>query len=256
MKIIFLDIDGVLVTRRIGTFEDDLLRNLKRVVDETGATIVLSSDWRRHPAARAEAKRVLATVGLCFIAWTPIMSAYIAQRPTEIMQWKKDYCKRADAERITNWIAIDDRALLEERHGSYLRGHFVQTHVLRGLTEMAADECIASLNQEPPPHPPAPATGKVSNLARTEAADALGWSNPLGEVPRGSFTSPLAIVNTDAAKRNSLPSRGLAVLGAGGLASYGISDGSSSRPDPAGLPSLGRQRGRSVGAPPMVGKRR
>jgi len=152
VKLVFLDIDGVLVTRRPGCFEEHLLRNLKRVCDQSGAQIVLSSDWRRHPQARQEAQRVLGTVGLKFIACTPCMSPYLAQRPTEIMTWKRDWRKgRSGEEPLTHWVAIDDRELVQERHGQHLRGHFVQTHPLRGLTEDASDECIRILNQELPP---------------------------------------------------------------------------------------------------------
>lgn len=247
MKIIFLDIDGVLVTRRLGVFEDNLLASLKRVVDETGAVIVLSSDWRRHPAARLEAKRVLGTVGLSFISYTPIMSAHIAQRPTEIMQWKKDFKQRSDSDRVTNWVAIDDRALLEERHGSYLRGHFVQTAPIRGLTEMAADECISILNQEPPAAPAPPEERRTSEMARgfqrSEALDALG-----GSMPAGGVRGPLGIGNPSGAKRSGVPPRSLAGLGAGHY-SLGNDSLPSRAPEPAGLPSVGRPRGRSVPAP-------
>mmetsp|Transcript_72786 Transcript_72786/g.187757 ORF Transcript_72786/g.187757 Transcript_72786/m.187757 type:complete len:217 (-) Transcript_72786:109-759(-) len=154
MKLIFLDLDGVLVTRRPGIMEDKLLSNLASVVERTGARIVLSSDWRRHPSARAEAQRVLRTVGLEFIDFTPCMSAFLPQRPTEIMQWKKDYSKRQNAEHISHWLAIDDRFLTEERHGQYLRGHFVHTQPLRGLTEQAVEECVKILNSEVPQGPP------------------------------------------------------------------------------------------------------
>mmetsp|Transcript_10030 Transcript_10030/g.21884 ORF Transcript_10030/g.21884 Transcript_10030/m.21884 type:complete len:280 (+) Transcript_10030:135-974(+) len=154
MKLIFLDLDGVLVTRRPGVMEERLLHNLQGLVARTGAEIVLSSDWRRHPAAREEAKRMLATVGLKIIGHTPCMSAFLAQRPTEIMQWKKDFTKRPGADIVTHWVAIDDRSLLDERHGQYLKGHFVQTHPLRGLTDQAVEDCVRILNQDLPPTPP------------------------------------------------------------------------------------------------------
>lgn len=270
MKIIFLDIDGVLVTRRLGTFEESLLQNLKRIVDETGATIVLSSDWRRHPAARLEAKRVLATVGLSFIACTPTLSAYIAQRPTEIMQWKRDYQKRADSERITNWVAIDDRPLLEERHGSYLRGHFVQTQPLRGITDTTIDDCISILNQEAPPQRGATQTNGSSMVSEALSPDglaALGAGIRVGNGTSGGMRGtssglpgPL-LGGSPGSKRGNFPPQGLAGLGPGfhtfGLANLG--DGPSSPDTPASsaaLPALARQRGRSTGAPPMVGNRR
>ena len=53
MKVIFLDVDGVLNTKysksRCGRFigiDKDKVAQLKRIVDETDAEIVLSSTWR------------------------------------------------------------------------------------------------------------------------------------------------------------------------------------------------------------------
>eukprot|EP00747_Dinoflagellata_sp_TGD_P084473 gnl/TRDRNA2_/TRDRNA2_162524_c1_seq1.p1 gnl/TRDRNA2_/TRDRNA2_162524_c1~~gnl/TRDRNA2_/TRDRNA2_162524_c1_seq1.p1 ORF type:complete len:273 (-),score=26.48 gnl/TRDRNA2_/TRDRNA2_162524_c1_seq1:97-915(-) len=180
IKVIFLDIDGVLVTRRPGQFEDYLLRNLARVVEATGAKIVLSSDWRRHPIARQEAQRMLGTAGLSFIDCTPCLSVYLAQRPKEIMQWKQARSRQADQEQLSHWVAIDDRELLQETNGSYLRGHFVQTHPLRGLTEAQADECIAILMG-----PPAKTAGP------RDMGDCGSPMVPLGR--RGSSTSPARV---------------------------------------------------------------
>jgi hypothetical protein len=52
IKVIFLDIDGVLNVYSQGhdeyggTFHQHLVDNLKRVIEETGAKIVISSTWR------------------------------------------------------------------------------------------------------------------------------------------------------------------------------------------------------------------
>ena len=55
MKVIFLDIDGVLNSDRTLyeyiSLEDDLILNLKKLVDKTGAKIILSSSWRNIPDA-------------------------------------------------------------------------------------------------------------------------------------------------------------------------------------------------------------
>lgn len=159
MKLIFLDLDGVLVTRRPGTFEDPLLQNLKRLVEETGAKIVLSSDWRRHPCARAGARQFLQKADLDFIGHTPCMSPALPQRPTEIMTWKQGYVKKEGVEPITHWVAIDDRELLAERHGKCLVGHFVRTHPLRGLTEPAVEQCKQILNASAELLPARPKSG-------------------------------------------------------------------------------------------------
>jgi hypothetical protein len=53
MKVIFLDIDGVLnVNHRErddygSAFHDNFVENLKRIIDSTGAKIVVSSSWRQ-----------------------------------------------------------------------------------------------------------------------------------------------------------------------------------------------------------------
>lgn len=222
MKLIFLDLDGVLVTRRPGIMEDRLLSNLQTLVARTGAEIVLSSDWRRHPAARDEARRVLATVGLKIIGCTPCMSAFLAQRPTEIMQWKKDFTKRPGNDIVTNWVAIDDRPLLEERHGVHLRGHFVQTHPLRGLTEQCVEECVKILMLDPPPvqpnthqtdddvvladpMSPPPGTrpgGRSSSIvgARGRPAGVAIWAQSSGTPERGRNVSRLSQGNAPVSK--------------------------------------------------------
>jgi len=199
--------------------------NLKRIVDTTGADIVLSSDWRRHPSARLEAKRVLNAVGLNFIACTPCLSAFLAQRPTEIMQWKRDHNKRPDAERITHWVVIDDRPLLEERHGNYLRGHFAQTQPLRGLTEAIVDECCRILMQEAS----APAT-----------ADALkgGTESHSCVQSRGSSTGPVLVGSQG--RRNGAESQPIESFGRLGQEIFGNGGNTSGGPV--------RLRGRSTSA--------
>lgn len=144
MKILFLDIDGVLVTRSPGVFETELVMNLRHVIEATGAQIVLSSDWRRERFSIDQARRNLQMYGLDCIACTPSLSPYVKQRPTEILQWRDEYCR---SNPITNWIAIDDRNLLEERDGFALRGHFVHINPMIGLDSAAAYDCIHLLNQ-------------------------------------------------------------------------------------------------------------
>ncbi len=49
MKVIFLDIDGVLKEEDYDAeFKDECFARLKRIVDATGAEIILSSSWRIH----------------------------------------------------------------------------------------------------------------------------------------------------------------------------------------------------------------
>jgi len=194
MKLIFLDIDGVLVCRRPGVFEEGLLRNLQSLAQQAGCDIVLSTDWRRHPAARDEARNVLASLGLKVIGCTPRLSPFVAQRPTEILQWKRDYTKRPGVDPITHWIAIDDRCLLEERHGQYLRGHFLHTHPLRGLTEERVQEGMRLLSLESAAQPHEAASDEVPNLdtpGQSTRGGAAGSRRGLSSgAPRGRGSAP------------------------------------------------------------------
>lgn len=48
MKVIFLDFDGVITTEKSRwCLDKDKMLLLKRIVDATGAKIVISSSWRR-----------------------------------------------------------------------------------------------------------------------------------------------------------------------------------------------------------------
>ena len=55
-------------------------------------------------------------------------------RPMEILNWVRERNKKvraegwSDEELVESFVAIDDRALLQERGGDRLHGHFVMTH--------------------------------------------------------------------------------------------------------------------------------
>ncbi len=46
MKVIFLDFDGVITIPPKWYLQADLIKNVKKIVDVTGAKIVVSSSWR------------------------------------------------------------------------------------------------------------------------------------------------------------------------------------------------------------------
>ena len=58
MKVLFLDIDGVLVLDRPGVFVVDAMERLQAVVEATQCVLVLSSDWRR----REEGRRIVRSI--------------------------------------------------------------------------------------------------------------------------------------------------------------------------------------------------
>jgi len=150
VKVLFLDVDGVINVPR--GMDRRLLLILKAVVEETQCKIVLSSDWRRTASSRNEIRSILKSCGMDYIACTPMSKPpFEARRPEEIVEWIQAHNSAVDQGKgelvglgkVEEWVAIDDRPLLSEAGGSFLRGHFVRTNPATGFTaqraQMASD---------------------------------------------------------------------------------------------------------------------
>lgn len=160
MKVIFLDVDGVLnseVSREQerNNFDNWMehevsemhVNNLKKIVDATGAQIVLSSSWRfDHPKATGRdfivdplmrvLDRKLKAVGLDIIDVTPDLRGKI--RGAEIQDWLG---RHSEVERFV--ILDDDVDMMEEQ-----KPFFVNTTFKNGLTEDLANKAIEILNKD------------------------------------------------------------------------------------------------------------
>lgn len=139
MKVIFLDIDGVLNCRQtierwdgfIG-IDPVLVKNFLRIIDETGAKVVLSSTWRRDQNWRD----VMRKNGLTckFLGRTNI--SYVPKRGTQIKEWL-DECKKT----IDKYVILDDDT--DMLPGQKL---FKTDFYNGGLTEEIAEKVIKYLN--------------------------------------------------------------------------------------------------------------
>ena len=141
MKVIFLDVDGVICCNAEGELEHSKLLRLKRVADETGAKIVISSDWRRHPHLLAQLVDVLTNeYGMSCIGATPAGPPDLAMRPSEIYTWLKSWNEQATSvDKVTSYVAVDDRDLATEMGGDKLmRGRMLLTVYEDGLTDEIA----------------------------------------------------------------------------------------------------------------------
>jgi Swiss Army Knife RNA repair-like protein len=103
MKVIFLDIDGVLnckKTRNPRKFpyvvDPKLLRRFKGLLERTGAKVVLSSTWRYDPAGLFSARHA----GIPFMDVTPDMPK--RPRRDEVLAWLKQH------PRVKRYAIIDD----------------------------------------------------------------------------------------------------------------------------------------------------
>lgn len=146
MKVIFLDIDGVLVTSRTlkerfglrSIANPSCVAALNHITDSTGAKIVISSAWRF--CGLEEMKLILSYWGITgdVISVTPdltrkVLGVYSAvPRSHEIREWM--YKETAV---LDNWVILDDGGDLD----GYLN-RLVQTEFEEGLTMAQAEEAI------------------------------------------------------------------------------------------------------------------
>ena len=138
MKVLFLDIDGVVNNKRT----DKKFRNLmaidpamaaliQRIVQNTGCEIILSSSWRLFQNGRDEIERKVCK----FADITPILHA---PRGHEIKVWLTLHPE------IEHYAILDDaESILPEQ-----RANFFQTTWESGLTEDIALAVEKHLNEE------------------------------------------------------------------------------------------------------------
>ena len=142
MKVIFLDVDGVLNTDstvyRFGSdFIDPVLVKLvAKIVWKTGAIIVLSSSWRLDSKDTQLVRDALAAEGLSIQGCTPFHAAPSKWIPRneEIMEWI-----HTRGHNVTEFAVIDDDNSAE------IGGKFFQTNDQEGLTEELASRIIEHL---------------------------------------------------------------------------------------------------------------
>ena len=148
MKVIFLDIDGVLGTNesyeRLGggdkvPFHREAVRNLNRLVEATGAKVVISSAW---PTDTAEDLRDLfAEQGACcdIIGTTPVIADGNWFRWKEIMEWLRE----TDIQ-VESFVIIDDDCT---QIGQHFPDRFVETTMEEGLNKAARPRVTRILNR-------------------------------------------------------------------------------------------------------------
>lgn len=152
MNIIFLDIDGVLNSHRKleevynkthkphsgyqYPFDENSLKNLKRLVEETDSKLVITSVWRKDEEGRDTLINALKEYELdqYIIGYTPILNK---RRGIEIQA----YLEQLDY--IPNFIILDDNSDMEA-----LINHLVKTNIKVGLTESNVEEAIIKLTKK------------------------------------------------------------------------------------------------------------
>lgn len=154
MKVIFLDFDGVLNTDRYlrerdprtqSILDETKLSLLRRIVEETGAVIVLSTSWRRHwhpdptlwDATWKPCGEALGRFGLRVLDRTPDYGDHGGNnRDREVRDWLT-----AHRGEVESFVILDDVLMGWEE----LSDRLVHTNPYRGLTEVLADKAVQHL---------------------------------------------------------------------------------------------------------------
>ena len=123
----------------------ELVANLKRAVDDTGARIVLSSTWRIQEADFDAASHALAAAGMTICGVTSNLDfTFKGDRVDECLDWLRRNCPVISA---AAWVAIDDMDLLA-MNAANDEDHFVRTSDKVGLTEQKAQEVIDKIRRQ------------------------------------------------------------------------------------------------------------
>ena len=149
MKILFLDVDGVLnnddwmwdmfKAYKVNAYKHNILNEaalcqLRRIINETDAKIVVSSSWRLVKTDYDDLKRWLKMFGMEVYSETPYKGGI---REDDIEAWLEEH------DDVEQYVILDD----EDDMGQ-LYGHLVQTNFFEGLTKEDADQCIELLKGE------------------------------------------------------------------------------------------------------------
>lgn len=162
-KVIFLDFDGVMNTeryiaerRRNGLpvsdrygylFDPEAVENLRRIIDATGAAVVISSSWRLEGEERMGAMwhertlpgQLIGVTGQSPHANFPMSTGETAgaAKGEEIRGWLKEH-----ASKPYRYVIFDDEAGIRPEQ----RPHFIQTDPRIGITRADAERAILILN--------------------------------------------------------------------------------------------------------------
>ena len=145
MKVIFLDFDGVITTvESKWRLSPPHMEIVKKIIDKTGAKIVISSSWRFRDVEHT-LKGIFGedcNLENCnFLLNTKnvigVMSRKQNTRGAQISAWL------LENPQVTNYVILDDDNfdILPEHNG-----HLVQTHTMIGITNQDADLAIEILN--------------------------------------------------------------------------------------------------------------
>ena len=170
-KVIFLDVDGVLNSDRTLyediSLEDDLILNLKEIVDKTKAKIILSSSWRLSTEAVATLMDKLDKFGLVISGMTcdgvdlDLLEKYEFDATKKYLDTKFDYDENKQIKitydrgaEIFKWLCYHDDCTyvvlddeIEDIKPYFNESVIVKTSYKTGLTKEDVKKAVQILNK-------------------------------------------------------------------------------------------------------------
>ena len=173
-KIIFLDVDGVINIPPYATFNSDCVNNVKKIIEATGAKIVISSSWREGDLEKTKKHfprwmhEYIIGETVCGYHYTVKGSSLPIVRGNEIKHWvdrnlkypwyedpsalelykiydENNNFRRMNLNKVNedySYVILDDDSdMLYEQ-----RNHFIQTNGYIGLTSDDVKRAVAILN--------------------------------------------------------------------------------------------------------------
>lgn len=176
MKVLFLDVDGVLVHQgtfgrgrasgepysssfyHAATIDLDCIARLRRVLEITGAGIVVSSMWRQCAFQMLGLLRALVSAGCTarearalLIGQTPLPQQtprFGEDRSREIQTWLSDHPE------VTSYVVLDDEPVTGhpqvEPRPSFHAGGFLDVHANEAIRLLSDSVRLLSLRSTPP----------------------------------------------------------------------------------------------------------
>ena len=150
MKVIMLDIDGVCncdTTNAVAPsgctgISDKHIKRLKKIVDATGARVVLSSDWKmaNEKDYHYLTQKLWYRGKIRIISQTPNISW--DRRGHEIREWL-----RSNDDIVESYVVLDD-TIFDDFDIDGFRDHVIITDAANGLTDDDVSRAIKILNGE------------------------------------------------------------------------------------------------------------
>lgn len=141
-KVLFLDIDGVCNSMEYAQrnnmnlwhkTDPDLVRLVRRIIDETKCDVVLSSTWRLYPEARAVVKRDVCYFMDCTKDMQAGAKRGVVERGIEVQEWLDRHPQ------YTHYAILDDES-------DFLPNQWLfKTTFAKGITEEIAQAVIDHL---------------------------------------------------------------------------------------------------------------